>query len=125
MSTRVYETKDEVITEHFRWFIRKSLSYIDITVDDPVDTKDKHPRKSVLKNLFEDDIYECQRKIIALGDKEFSKDKLVALFSSLMESLVNYSVAAIPDKRRLNTFNKLVADAADQTIKSILADIKN
>jgi len=114
-----------VIDRNISWFVGKALSFIDITIEDSPDVKDKHPRKQVLKKLFKNDIYNARdNDLLVIPRKEFTEEKVAKIFKDLLFKLINYSVTAIPEKLRRDAFNALVANAADIAISKIFEEIE-
>ncbi len=110
------------INTQFSWFVGRALSFVDITIDDPVDTKDRHSKKGVLKKLFEKDIYALRDQLLHMTDNEV-RSNLDPLFKKMVKGLVDYSLASIPDKLRRYTFNELLAGAVNEALEKIQNDI--
>lgn len=117
------EEERTIIIKNFSWFVGRTLSYLDITIADVADSKDKHPKKVVLKKLFEKDIYALREKLLQLNAAEIRK-QIHPMIAKMLETLSNYTMASITDKLQKYTFNQLLSEAAQELENNLKEEMK-
>jgi len=114
--------KEELVMKNMAWFVGRSLSYIDVTIDSP-DASDKYSKKNVLKKLFEKDIYDVRNKMFKYSCADLIKDMDV-LMETLIVRLTSLILTAIPDQLRRDNFIELIRTSSRDMQTQLIEELR-
>ena len=107
------DKKIEDLGREMAWFVGRTLSYIDITVDTPKESGDKYSKKEVLKKLFEKEIYAVRNVLYAMEEGKVIKN-MPAIFEALEKQLITIASASISDPLCRNSFTMLISQSSEE-----------